>query len=89
MGGGPCPVDDRIVEAIRTRVEGWWSEPPQLAPGDRVRVTAGTFADLEGIFCESLSGDQRVAILLDMMRREIRVELSMDDVERVKRGAAA
>jgi transcriptional antiterminator RfaH len=89
IGGGPAPVDDGIVALIRRKTDAWTVDPIRLEPGDRVRVLSGSFADLEGLFCETLSGDQRVAILIDMMRREVRVELSADQVERVNQGVAA
>lgn len=78
IGGAPCPVDDRLVEAIRHRVECWQPSRQSLEVGDRVVVAVGSFADLEGIFSERLSGDDRAAILLDLMRRQVRVELPVD-----------
>lgn len=89
IGGEPCPVDDGVIEVIRRRTADYAPRRLSLKEGERVRVTAGSFADLEGIFCEALSGDERIAILIDMMRREVRVELSIDEVERVVRGVAA
>lgn len=80
IGGGPCSVDDSIVEAIRLRVHRGTFRPPPIAPGTKIVVTAGAFADLEGIFCEELSGAERVAVLIEMMRRQVRIELSVDEV---------
>jgi transcriptional antiterminator RfaH len=74
IGGGPCPVADEIVEAIRNRVAGYIASHARLQRGDRVAVAGGIFAELEGVFCELLSGEERVAILLDLMRRQVRVE---------------
>jgi transcription antitermination factor NusG len=81
LGGGPCPVADEIVEALRERVAGYTMSRPRLQVGDRVAVASGVFDDLEGVFCELLSGAERVAILLDIMRRQVRVELSVDDIQ--------
>jgi transcriptional antiterminator RfaH len=81
IGGGPCPVDDAIVERIRRWVGSYEPVPLRLRPGDRVTVTSGALADLEGVFCEALCGAERVAILIEMMRRQIRVELGVDDIE--------
>lgn len=80
VGGEPCPVDDGIVEAIRRRVTTNVPDVGQLRSGDRVTVVSGSFADLEAVFCEHLSGAERVAVLIEMMRRQVRVELSVDDV---------
>lgn len=80
VGGEACPVDETVIVAIRRRVEHWMLPVEQLKPGDRVAVTSGIFADLEGVFTEALSGDERVAILLDIMRRQVRVELATHEI---------
>lgn len=38
-----------------------------------------TFADLDGLFCETFSGEHRISVLIDMMRRQARVELDVLD----------
>lgn len=84
MGGMPCPVDEGIVAAIRRRVAGWSAaSTPVFHEGERVRVVGGSFEHLEGLFSESLSGEERAAVLLDMMERQVRVELHIDHLERV------
>jgi transcriptional antiterminator RfaH len=88
VGGGPCPIDDGIMAVIRARTERLRPNIWRPRVGDRVRVIGGSFADLEGIFCEALSGDQRVAVLMDMMRREVRIELPLETLEPVLRGVA-
>jgi transcriptional antiterminator RfaH len=89
-GGHPCSIDEGLIEVIRRRSDSYRGEAGRpFAPGDRVRVIGGSFADLEGIFSEALSGHERVAILIDMMRREIRLVLPAGEVERVVQGAAA
>lgn len=85
IGGGPCPVGDEIVETIRTRVTTYQPGGLRLGRGDRVMVATGAFADLEGVFCEALSGEERVAILVDMMRRQVRIELSTDHIRLLDR----
>jgi len=85
FGAEPAPVDEGIVDAIRRRIDAYEPNVVRLNPGDRVRVLNGSFADLEGLFCEALTSDQRVAVLIDMMRRQVRVELDVFDVEPVHR----
>lgn len=89
MGGAPCPLDGGIVETIRRRVAEYTRAEIGFRPGDRVTVANGSFADLEGIVCETLSSDQRVAILIDMMRRQVRVELGADEIHPGGRGMVA
>ena len=81
IGGGPCAVDDGIVEGLRRRIAAYSTGVAQLRSGDRVMVRRGVLADLEGIFAEHIRGDERVAILLDLMRRQVRVELPAVEVE--------
>jgi transcription elongation factor/antiterminator RfaH len=81
IGGGPCPVDDGIVEGIRQWVASRTPESPFPHPGDRVTITSGVFAHLDGVVCESLSSAERVAVLIDMMQRQVRVEIPVDSVE--------
>jgi transcriptional antiterminator RfaH len=78
IGGGACPLDDSVVTAIQRWVHRRAMPGVHLVPGQRVSVQSGPFRDLEGIFCETLSGDERIAILVDLMRRQVRVELDLD-----------
>jgi transcriptional antiterminator RfaH len=89
MGGEPCPVDGSLVEAIRRRVAVLVPPDRKPLPGDRVRIRAGSFADIEGLLCESLNGEERVAVLIGMMRSHVRVELPIDDLEIVADGWVA
>jgi transcriptional antiterminator RfaH len=45
---------------------------PRFAPGDQVRVVEGAFSDCLGLF-EGGSDQDRVAILLDLLGRKVRV----------------
>jgi transcriptional antiterminator RfaH len=85
IGGGPCPVDDGVVSAIQSWVRTRAATGVHLVPGQRVTVTSGAFRDLEGICCETLNGDERIAILVRLMRREVRVELDLDCIAYAER----
>jgi transcriptional antiterminator RfaH len=52
---------------------------PRFLPGDQVRVVDGVFAACFGRF-ESMSGADRVAILLDLLGRKARVVLDQEAV---------
>lgn len=80
VGGAPSVVDEEIVDAIRARIARGAFVPPKLNPGDRIRVVSGAFEHLEGVFCEELTGAERVSILLDMMNRQVRVEVPADQL---------
>lgn len=83
FGELPTPVPEGLVEDIRTRelVDpiDHSAHAAVLAPGTRVRVVAGPFADLVGRFCEMADRD-RVYLLLDLLGRQVKTCLASDDV---------
>ena len=87
IGGSlaPTPLADHVIEAIRARVndDGLVSidAAAALKPGDVVKVADGPFTDLEGIFID-LADRERVAILLRLMGREVKVTVRADQLER-------
>jgi transcriptional antiterminator RfaH len=77
-GETPATIDDAIVAGLKGREnpEGFieLARRPQFASGDKVRVRDGVFSDCLGLF-ESLGDRERVAILLDLLGRKVRVVL--------------
>ena len=86
MVGGepPTPVADAIVEALvqRCDADGLVAIDPALGlkEGQPVRITEGPLADLEGIFLD-IDDQARVAILLSLMGRKVRVQADAGSVE--------
>jgi transcriptional antiterminator RfaH len=84
-GPMPTPVMPGIVETIRERegVDGLISLAPAAARfrvGDQVRVVTGAFEACQGLF-EALTDKDRVAILLDLLGRKVRVVLDAGAIE--------
>jgi transcriptional antiterminator RfaH len=52
----------------------------QLNPGDQIRVLDGAFSDFLGLF-EGMTTGERVAVLLDMLGRKVRVVMDAEVVE--------
>jgi transcriptional antiterminator RfaH len=80
-GDDPTPVPDGIVEALKKRedAEGFIKldlRPPFRA-GDKIRVMEGAFSSCLGLF-EGMAERERVAILLDLLGRKVRVVLDAD-----------
>jgi transcriptional antiterminator RfaH len=77
-GDEPAPVPPDVVTALRQREDtaGFvkLEQRPQFAPGERVRVVDGIFADTLGLF-EGMADRDRVAILLDLLGRKVRILL--------------
>jgi transcriptional antiterminator RfaH len=50
-----------------------------MSPGDKVRVVDGVFVESFGLF-EGMADRDRVAILLDLLGRKVRVVLDRESV---------
>jgi len=72
----PLPVPDGVVDEIRARETGdglvTLGLPANLGPGSRVRLIEGIFADARGML-ERIVDERRVAVLLELLGREVRV----------------
>lgn len=80
FNGQPLPVDDALIEQIRTRSAA--GVPlPSLQPGDPVRITTGPFAELEVIF-QSFDGQERAIILLNLLQRPQQVKVPVGHLRR-------
>lgn len=69
FNGYPIPVRDAIVEGVRQRLATQAPHIPYLQEGDRVRITAGAFCDIEAIFLSN-EGTERVVLLINILHRE-------------------
>jgi len=84
-GEGPIPISEKVVEAIRERmdkdniikVEEEWKE------GDLVQVTSGPFKELTGIFQKKMSDQGRVKILLSLIGVDVPVQISRWQIKKV------
>lgn len=74
-GDEPTPVADVVVDGLKRRedTEGYVQLAERtFAPGTRVQITEGAFASCFGLF-EGMRDDERVAVLLDLLGRKVRV----------------
>ncbi|OPY97889.1 transcriptional regulator [Bradyrhizobium sacchari] len=80
-GEEPAVVPSGVVGALKAREDdrGFirMERIPGFAPGDKVRVLAGAFIDSAGLF-DGIGDHDRVAILLDLLGRKVRVYLNVD-----------
>jgi transcriptional antiterminator RfaH len=79
----PAILPDRVVDGLRGREDDKGfirlDPQPQYAPGDKVRVVDGVFSDSLGLF-ERMADRDRVAILLDLLGRKVRIVLDREFV---------
>jgi transcriptional antiterminator RfaH len=77
-GDDPAPVPPDVVAALQLREDDAGfvklERRQQFTPGERVRVVDGVFADNLGLF-EGMADKERVAILLDLLGRKVRILL--------------
>jgi len=66
FGDGPSPVEDEIIELIKSRVgkDGFVQFNEELKRGDKVVVRDGPLTNLVGIFERDLEDGDRVLLLL-------------------------
>jgi transcriptional antiterminator RfaH len=80
-GDMPAEVSCAVVDLLRQREDGQGlirlETRPAFAPGDKVRVQDGIFDSCLGLF-EGLTDGERVAILLDLLGRKVRVFIDAD-----------
>jgi len=79
FGGFPLPVSDELIVQLRQRTE--TAPHPLLEAGDRVRITGGSFAELDAIFL-AMDGEERVTLLMTMLNREHRLSLPLTSVRK-------
>ena len=90
--GLPAMVPDGLVHAIQKRVsevnasDNALSSLKGLNKGDLVTIQEGPFAGHEAIFDVSLSGAERVRVLLKLINnQQLRLDLPADQIQRKKK----
>jgi transcriptional antiterminator RfaH len=82
-GTMPAAVDTAIVEQLKSRHDELGfiklESGPRFKPGEAVRVLDGAFSNVLGIY-EGMTDRERVAILLDLLGRKVRVQINIDSV---------
>ncbi len=80
-GSDPAPVAQHVIGALKAREnESGFVEMDRRVPftmGEKVRVLAGAFAENFGLF-DGLGDRDRVAILLDLLGRKVRVSIGAE-----------
>ncbi|MGY4472615.1 transcription termination/antitermination protein NusG [Bradyrhizobium sp. USDA 3364] len=76
VGDRPALVQDSVIDALKVREDrsGFieLARRAAFAPGDRVRIVDGAFVDSLALV-EGVSDHDRVAVLLNMLGRKVRV----------------
>ena len=83
-GDEPATVCGEVVEELRSRENEsglvQLRVGPAFAAGDKIRIAGGAFSDCLGLV-EGMNDDQRVAVLLDLLGRKVRVLINAEALE--------
>ncbi len=82
-GEEPAPLPSAVIDAIKNRHDeaGFVQlDPrPSFKPGDKIQVVDGAFTTCLGLY-EGMADRERVAILLDLLGRKVRVMLNSNAI---------
>lgn len=86
FGDGPTPVEDEIVDLIRSRLneEGVVRMGESLKPGDEIVIKAGPLKGLAGIFERTTNDIDRVMILLSAVDYQARIRIEREFVQKAR-----
>ena len=73
FGGQPAKVDEALVSVLKRAED---NQPERLqkmfAAGDKVQLTQGAFAGLEGIY-QMADGESRAMVLIEILNKPVRI----------------
>ena len=79
----PAPVSDQVVATLKLREDAAGNihldHKPVFRVGDKIQIIDGAFADCFGLY-EGMKDCDRVAILLDLLGRKVRVVVDIESV---------
>jgi transcriptional antiterminator RfaH len=82
-GDTPTPVSDQVISLLKSREDtaGFIAlEPrPQFRVGEEIRVLDGVFSECLGLY-DGMSDRNRIAVLLDLLGRKVRVVVDVESV---------
>jgi transcriptional antiterminator RfaH len=83
FGTEPAKVDDCLIELLKAKESAANDEPVRLfKPGEKVRLMAGPFAGIEGIY-QMAEGERRVMVLIELMSKGVAAGVSPAELRKV------
>lgn len=83
FGIEPAKVDDRLIDLLKSHEVRAKSEPQRLfSPGERVRLTEGAFAGIEGIY-QMTDGESRVMVLIELLSKSVQISVPPGNLRKV------
>lgn len=76
FGNVPAKIDDDLIALLRRQETIAQNQPERLfKQGERVRLTEGAFAGIEGIY-QMLDGGQRAMVLIELLSKPVAVRVA-------------
>jgi transcriptional antiterminator RfaH len=83
FGGVPAKAPDIFIEHLRKQVNVINEAPTKIhQPGERLLITSGPFAGIEGIF-ELDDGESRAMLLIEILSKTTRINVPLAALSRV------
>ena len=83
FGTAPAKVGDALIMLLRNQEALVQAEPDRLfRPGERVRITAAPFVDIEGIY-QMTDADRRVMVLIELISKPVKIHLAPTAIQKV------
>jgi transcriptional antiterminator RfaH len=84
FGVAPVRVEDALVAFLQKREAAARQAPERLfVPGDRVRLTDGAFAGIEGIY-QMTDGEQRAVVLIEFLSKPVSLRVPPSDLRKTE-----
>jgi transcriptional antiterminator RfaH len=85
FGDGPIPVEDEIIDLIKSRVDkdGLVQLNEELKHGDKVIIRDGPLANLQGIFERDIEDGDRVQMLLTAISYQGHVTIERERLKKI------
>lgn len=83
FGIEPAKVDDSLINFLRMQEALAQKEPHRLfKPGERVCLTEGPFANIEGIY-HMADGERRAMVLIEILSKPVSVRVLPDSLRKI------
>lgn len=83
FGGSPAKVSDELITELHNCEQGSACKQPSrlYTQGERVQITDGPFAGLEGVF-QMNDGEARAFILIEILRKPLKLRLDINQMQK-------
>jgi transcriptional antiterminator RfaH len=85
VGNEPIPISEKVIDVLRDRMgeDGSVELIDEFQDGNLVQITSGPLKDFVGVFQRGLSSGGRVRILLDLIGKELPVQIYRWQIKKV------